>query len=71
MTEIFLSFFIFMAIVLIMSLGVLRGRAPIAGSCGGLNNLGVGGACEICGGNPSKCDPESTVSSQEKYFDAS
>ena len=71
MTELFLSFFIFLAIVFIMAVGVLRGRAPIAGSCGGLNNLGVDGACEICGGNRSKCDQESTLASREKYFDAS
>ena len=56
MIEFFMTFIIFLSVVVIMAVGVLRGRAPISGSCGGLNNLGVDGACEICGGNPSACD---------------
>ena len=71
MTEFLLSFLILMAVVAMMAVGVMRGRAPIAGSCGGLNNLGVDGACEICGGNPAKCDQESTPSANGKFFDAS
>jgi hypothetical protein len=39
-----------------MAVGVMRGRPPIAGSCGGLGAMGVDGACEICGGNPDKCE---------------
>ena len=71
MTEFLLSFVILMTIVAMMAVGVMRGRAPIPGSCGGLNNLGVDGACEICGGNPVKCEQESAAASDGKYFDAS
>lgn len=71
MTEFLLSFVILMAVIAMMAVGVMRGRAPIAGSCGGLNNLGVDGACEICGGNPAKCDQESSSSANGKFFDAS
>ena len=71
MTEFFLSFVILMTIVARMAVGVMRGRTPISGSCGGLNNLGVDGACEICGGNPAKCEQESTTPANRKYFDAS
>ena len=71
MTEFLLSFVILMAVVAMMAVGVMKGRAPISGSCGGLNNLGVDGACEICGGNPAKCDQESTASANGKFFDAS
>jgi len=39
-----------------MSVGVIMGRKPISGTCGGLNNRSEGGACEICGGNPNKCE---------------
>jgi len=39
----------------------LMGRKPISGSCGGLANAGVGGPCEICGGDMSKCDAESDM----------
>jgi len=56
MIEFLFAFVFLLIIVAAMSIGVMRGRAPIAGSCGGLNNLGVDGACEICGGDPGKCD---------------
>ena len=71
MTEFLLSFVILMTIVAMMAVGVMRGGAPISGSCGGLNNRGVDGACEICGGNPAKCEQESTTQGNRKYFDAS
>ncbi|MBL6688530.1 MAG: (Na+)-NQR maturation NqrM [Pseudomonadales bacterium] len=58
MVEFLLTFFVFLAVVVIMAVGVLRGRPPISGSCGGLNALGVDGACEICGGNPNACENE-------------
>ncbi|MBC7191923.1 (Na+)-NQR maturation NqrM [Marinobacter sp.] len=41
-----------------MSIGVIFGRKPISGTCGGLNAAGVGGPCEICGGDTSKCKEE-------------
>ncbi len=44
-----------MLIIAAMSVGVLFGKKPITGSCGGLNNLEPGRECELCGGNPSKC----------------
>lgn len=75
MTEFILTFIIFVGIVAAMSIGVMRGRAPISGSCGGLNNLGIAGACEICGGDMSKCEqenPEAALESrQTDFYDAS
>jgi hypothetical protein len=38
-----------------MSVGVLFGRKPITGSCGGLQGLDPDRECALCGGNPSKC----------------
>jgi hypothetical protein len=71
MIEFVLSFLVLLAVVAGMAVGVMKGRAPISGSCGGLNNLGVDGACEICGGDPNKCTEE-TESPQGKsnYFNA-
>ena len=47
MMTIFLLCFVVMAVaVLAMAVGVLMGRAPIAGSCGGLAQLGLG--CDSC-----------------------
>ncbi len=57
----FLVVFAVMALVVLgMSAGVLAGRAPIAGSCGGIANLGIEKECSICGGVREKCDEVST-----------
>ena len=40
------AFIIIAAMVALMSIGVIAGRAPIKGSCGGLNGRG----CELCSG---------------------
>lgn len=44
--------------VLLMSIGVIFGRKPIAGSCGGMGKaLGEKDyVCGICGGDESKCE---------------
>ena len=41
-----LSFVAIIAVVGAMGIGILAGREPIKGSCGGLN----GNACELCSG---------------------
>ncbi len=51
-----LAFVFMLAIVAAMAVGVLFGRKPISGSCGGMKALGMDVECEICGGNPSLCD---------------
>ena len=54
----FLTVFgVFIFLVGIMAIGVMLGRRPISGSCGGIARLnGDDGECAICGGDPSKCD---------------
>ena len=46
-----LAFVVMLAVVAAMAIGVMNGRAPIQGSCGGLNGRG----CELCSG---KCKRE-------------
>ena len=45
----------FLLMVTIMALGVIFSDKPITGTCGGLNVLNLG-ECEICGGDPDKCE---------------
>jgi len=51
-----LTFIILGLIIVAMSVGVLMGREPIAGSCGGMAALGMDVACDICKGDKSVCD---------------
>lgn len=52
--------FVFMLLVMsAMAIGVILGRKPIAGSCGGLNQLGLKDGCDICGGKDKVCEEES------------
>lgn len=49
-------FIIMLLIVAAMSVGVLLANKPIKGTCGGISALGLGQACDICGGDRLKCD---------------
>lgn len=71
MSTMILSFFVLGLVVLGMSVGVIMGRKPIAGSCGGLANVGIEGDCSICGGNPAKCDEEQERLAADKTTDLS
>lgn len=62
MTVLLLSFAILLFVVAAMSIGVLFGRKPIKGSCGGMSSLGMETACDICGGDVNKCDKENQPS---------
>ncbi|MGK9064450.1 (Na+)-NQR maturation NqrM [Stutzerimonas chloritidismutans] len=51
-----LVFMIMLLVVFGMAIGVIMGRKPIAGSCGGIANLGIEKECSICGGSREKCE---------------
>lgn len=57
------AFVFFIVVISIMSVGVLFGRSPIKGTCGGLNQLMGSQGCEICGGDTRKCDNATVQSS--------
>lgn len=59
MATVLLTIVIMVVLVAGMAVGVIFGREPIKGSCGGLNNAGVEGECEICGGNTQRCEEAS------------
>ena len=56
MQTVLISFVLFAIVVLLMSVGVLMGRKPVQGSCGGLNKIDGMDECEICGGDANKCE---------------
>ena len=59
--DIFLVVFIVMMVLVIaMSVGVILGRKPISGSCGGMSALGMEVACDVCKGDKTKCDKETS-----------
>ncbi len=71
MATVLLAFLLLGFVIMAMSIGVLLGRKPISGSCGG-----VGAAlgekdytCDICGGDPNKCDEQQANVDVDKYAD--
>ena len=56
MEIVLVAFFVMLTLVVAMSVGVIFGRQPIAGSCGGMKALGMEMECEICGGDPQMCE---------------
>jgi hypothetical protein len=63
-------FLVMLLVVFGMSIGVIMGRKPIAGSCGGIANLGIEKECSICGGSREKCDEvNSQAANQEEDAD--
>ncbi|QQD16722.1 (Na+)-NQR maturation NqrM [Spongiibacter nanhainus] len=68
---------IFMGLVIAaMSIGVIFGRKPIAGSCGGVGNAlnDPDYVCDICGNDPNKCEEQSgdvdAAKQKASFYDA-
>lgn len=61
MFELVFAFLFMLALVAAMAVGVSFGRAPIAGTCGGLNKVDGAGTCSLCGNDPSRCVEKSPV----------
>ena len=51
-----ITFVVMLLVVAAMAIGVMAGRKPIAGSCGGMGAAGIDSSCSLCGGNPAKCE---------------
>lgn len=55
----FLAVFAFMLIIVAgMAVGVMFGRKPLKGSCGGMAALGMETECDVCGGDQTRCEKE-------------
>lgn len=70
MATFLITFLVFAILIAAMAVGVILGRKPIQGTCGGMAALGMGTSCDICGGDPNLCKEEnenvSAVSDSEK-----
>ena len=58
MTVYIASACVMLIVMAAMAIGVMMGRPPIKGSCGGIGALGIDASCDICGGNPQRCEEE-------------
>ncbi len=76
MELVLVTFVVMLVLVAGMAIGVIMGREPIKGSCGGMAAIGMDTACDICGGNPVKCEEENqkqqnaAVSKGNQFYDA-
>ena len=58
MATMILTFIVLLLLVTGMAIGVIMGRKPISGSCGGMSALGMDVACDVCKGDPEVCETE-------------
>ncbi len=56
MATVIASFFVLVLVVAGMAIGVIFGRKPLKGSCGGISNGSADTSCSLCGGNANKCE---------------
>ena len=69
--EIVFAFCFFIVFFFAMSIGVIVKGKPLKGSCGGVATLMGNESCEICGGDPKKCEPTQSVQiSNDLSYDA-
>jgi hypothetical protein len=70
-----LTVLVFGLVIAGMAVGVMAGREPIKGSCGGIGALGLGQVCEICGNDPARCEVEEqsdgAAGGGGRFYDAS
>ncbi|MDO9317187.1 MAG: (Na+)-NQR maturation NqrM [Gammaproteobacteria bacterium] len=56
MATVIASFVVLVLVVAGMAIGVMMGRKPLKGSCGGMSSGTADTSCSLCGGNPDKCE---------------
>lgn len=56
LTIFFLTLCFLILVVAGMAVGVVFSNKPIKGSCGGIQALGLGEKCDICGSDTDRCE---------------
>jgi len=56
MSLFFVSLIAIVLMILLMAVGVLMGKEPLKGTCGGLNRFTGDKECPVCGGDTTKCE---------------
>ena len=75
MTIFILTFLFVLCMVAAMAVGVIVSNKPIKGSCGGIQALGLGEKCDICGSTTDRCEGDeaqknAASKSQTRYYNA-
>jgi len=77
MKMLLVTFLVMLFLMAIMAIGVLMGRKPIKGSCGGVANAlnEPDYVCDLCGNDPNKCEEESgraakAAAQSSNFYDA-
>ena len=60
MTTFLVCLVAFSLMMLLMAVGVLMGKEPLKGTCGGLNRIMGDRDCPVCGGDTQKCETNTT-----------
>lgn len=58
LTTIIVAIVLFALLFAAMAIGVILANKPVRGSCGGIGARGTRTDCEICGGDPKRCDDQ-------------
>ncbi len=62
------AFLVLLLVVTGMAIGVIMGRKPLTGSCGGVGKaLGEPNyTCDICGGDEAKCEEQQKLNNKDE-----
>lgn len=74
MATVFIAFIVMLITVAALAVGVMMGRKPIGGSCGGMAAVGVTGSCSCGRGKPGSCATDGAPkaqASEAQFVDAS
>ena len=64
MTTFLVCLVAFSMMMLLMAVGVLMGKEPLKGTCGGLNRIMGDRDCPVCGGDTTKCETNNSDNQQ-------